>query len=235
MVKLVFKMIPALIVFEACGSDESSEISATGTIEATEVTVSAQAGGVVMQLRADEASSVQVGDTLAVIDATDWMYQLQQAEGNLAATEAQYKLALRAVREEDLIQAETNYKSAETDLKRMQELAPLGSVSQKQLEDARTRFTLAQQAYEKLKRGSRREEIDMARARRDQAEGQALAIRKKVSDCTVTAPLSGTVTKRFIEKGELAGQGASLFRIANLAEMNLMIYVSETELPRIKV
>ncbi|MBF8248793.1 MAG: secretion protein HlyD [Bacteroidetes bacterium] len=47
--------------------------------------------------------------------------------------------------------------------------------------------------------------------------------------------MHGVVTKRFIERGELVGQGMSLFRVANLAEMDLMIYVLETELPKVKL
>jgi HlyD family secretion protein len=235
MTKHTFALISICFTLQACSNNDGNVITAAGTVEATEVTISAQVGGIVKRLRTDEGSPVNAGDTLAILDATDWVYQLQQAEANLAAMEAQYKLALKAVRQEDLIQAEANFKSAEADLKRMEELAPTGSVSQKQLEDTRTRFTLAQQTYEKMKRGSRQEEIEIARARRDQAVAQAMALRKKVNDCTITSPVSGTVTKRFVERGEFVGAGASLFRVADLTEMDLMIYVSEAELPKVKL
>ena len=235
MVRIIFRMIPILILLAGCGDGDGSSLSATGTIEATEVTLSAQVGGVVKLVRVDEGVAVLPGDTLAILDATDWIYQLQQAEAGLGGADAQHRLSLQAARQEDLIQAEANYKSAENDLKRMEELAPTGSISQKQLEDAKTRFTISQQTYEKMKRGSRREEIEIARARRDQAEAQVSSLRKKVNDCTILSPMQGVVTKRFIERGELVGQGMSLFRVANLAEMDLMIYVLETELPKVKL
>jgi HlyD family secretion protein len=138
-------------------------------------------------------------------------------------------------REEDVIQAEASFKSAEADLKRMEDLIKSKSITDKQLEDARTRYTLAQQTWMKMKRGSRQNEIDMARARRDQATAQAASLKKKVSDCILVSPLKGIVTKRYIEIGELAGQGTALVRISNLDIMNIMIYVPETELPRIKL
>ncbi|MEK6565697.1 MAG: efflux RND transporter periplasmic adaptor subunit [Bacteroidota bacterium] len=235
MVRIIFRMIPILILLAGCGGGDGSSLSATGTIEATEVTLSAQVGGVVKLVRVDEGVAVLPGDTLAILDATDWIYQLQQAEAGFVGADAQHRLSLQAARQEDLIQAEANYKSAENDLKRMEELAPTGSISQKQLEDAKTRFTISQQTYEKMKRGSRREEIEIARARRDQAEAQVSSLRKKVNDCTILSPMQGVVTKRFIERGELVGQGMSLFRVANLAEMDLMIYVIETELPKVKL
>lgn len=235
MARIIFRMIPIVMLLAGCGGGDGSLLTATGTIEATEVTLSAQVGGVVRQLRVDEGASVQPGDTVAILDATDWVYQLQQAEAGLAGADAQHRLSLQSARQEDLIQAEANYKSAENDLKRMEELATTGSISQKQLEDAKTRFTISQQTYEKMKRGSRREEIEMARARRDQAEAQVSSLRKKVNDCTILSPMQGVVTKRFIERGELVGPGMSLFRLANLAEMDLMIYVLETELPKVKL
>ncbi len=235
MARTLLSTIPIVILLAGCSGGDGSSLTATGTIEATEVTLSAQVGGVVKLARVDEGAAVLPGDTLAILDATDWTYQLQQAEAGLVGADAQHRLSLQAARQEDLIQAEANYKSAENDLKRMEELAPTGSISQKQLEDAKTRFTISQQTYEKMKRGSRREEIEMARARRDQAEAQVSSLRKKVNDCTILSPMRGVVTKRFIERGELVGQGMSLFRVANLAEMDLMIYVLETELPKVKL
>ncbi|MGB2868940.1 MAG: efflux RND transporter periplasmic adaptor subunit [Bacteroidota bacterium] len=232
---VLFTLVMAAIVFEGCGGNNKNLISATGTIEATEVTVSAQVGGPVSRVVVEEGSSVEPGDTLMVLDPTDWQYQLQQAEANLLSAEAQYKLAVRGARSEDLIQAEANFQSAENDLKRMEELWASKSISQKQLDDARTRFTLMQQVWEKTKRGSREEEIEMAKGRRDQAAAQVASLRKKVSDCHILAPAHGTVTKRFLEPGELAAPGMSIVRISNLSEMDIIIYVSEVELPKIKI
>lgn len=225
----------AAILFSACGDKNGETIMESGTLEATEVTVSALVGGTVRALPVDEGSTVDVGDTVALLDSEEWRLQLQQAEANLRATEAQYRLALEGPRKEDVVQAEANYESAKSDLRRMEELYGTKSVSEKQLEDARTRFTLAEQALAKMKRGSRQDEIEQARARRDQARAQAASLRKKVNDCVVTSPIKGTVTTRYVEVGELLGQGMSVVRVANLERLRLNIYVSETVLPRIQL
>ncbi|MBI5464528.1 MAG: efflux RND transporter periplasmic adaptor subunit [Ignavibacteriales bacterium] len=218
-----------------CGSDNGKFITATGTIEATETTLSAQVPGIVVQLRVDEGSLVHTGDTLAEIDKEEWRLQVAQSEANLAAAQAQFDLTNRGAREEDILQAEANYKNAAADLTRMQELSRSGTVSPKQLEDAQTRATVTKQTYEKLKRGSREEEIQMARARRDQAAAQLNSLRKKLNDCSITTPVEGTVTKRYVEQGEFVGAGMSIVRIANLQEMDLMIYIPEAELPFVKL
>ena len=218
-----------------CSSHDDKEISASGTIEATEITVSAKVGGEIVRLFVDEGSSVRQGDTLAIVDPTDYVLQLKQAEANAAALEAQYKLALHGVREEDLIQAEANLANAQDDLKRMEELWAAKSVTKKQFDDARTRFIVAQQTWEKMKRGSRVEEIEVARARHDQALAQLESIRKKVRDCSVTAPMAGVITQNAVEQGEVVAPNAAVVRISRLDRVNLMIYVSEQELGRVKL
>ena len=223
----------SLMLLFGCSSNNRNSITESGTLEATEVTVSAQAGGPILQLRVDEGSAVQAGDTLLIIDATDIVLQQNQAEAGLAMAEAQYKLAIEGVRKEDFIQAEANYKNAADDLKRMEDLFSSSSISKKQLDDARTRFTVAQQTYEKAKKGSRVEEIQLAKARRDQAVAQLASLRKKVNDCTVISLTRGTVTKRYIERGELVGPGMALFKVADLQEMDLTVYLPETDLPKI--
>ena len=231
MKSIIMLSISALLI--GCGGNNGNEITETGTLEATEVMVSALSSGPVHELLVDEGSLVRSGDTLAILDATDWRYQLQQSEANLRAAEAGFKLAQEGPRQEDVIQAEANYRSAKNDLKRMEELYGSKSVSEKQLEDTHTRFTMAEQTWEKLKRGSRGEEIELAKARRDQASAQLASLRKKVNDCVITSPLDGTVTKKFVERGELVGQGMSVVRISDLRQLTLTIYVGEAVLPRI--
>lgn len=230
-----FLMLIIAAAAAGCSGDDQGKISASGTIETIEVTVGAKVGGQIVRLLVDEGSEVNAGDTLAVIDTSDPAIQLAQARANAAAAAAQYKLTLRGAREEDVLQAEANLKNASDDVERMRDLFKEHSITQKQLDDAETRFVVAQQTFEKVKRGSRPEEIDMARARRDQAVAQVAAIRKKLDDSYVTAPVRGIVTQKGVEQGEQVLPNAALFRISRLDQVHLMIYVSETELARVKI
>jgi HlyD family secretion protein len=231
--KNMFVILVCVAVWNGCGKNAGTVLTSTGTIEATDVTLSAQAGGVVQRLYVDEGALVHTGDTLLVINDVDWRYQYEQAVAGFDMAEAQYQLAVKGSRTEDVVQAEANYKNAEADKKRMEDLWQTKSVTDKQLDDARTRYTVAQQTWEKMKNGSRPEEIALARARRDQAKAQTASLHKKLEDCIVRAPMNGVVTKRFVEVGELVGNGASLVRLDDLSNMNITIYVSESELPKI--
>ena len=232
---IIIPFLFSALIAAGCGGRDGTTITETGTLEAREVTVSSQVNGTVARLPIDEGSLVKQGDTLAVLDDADWRYQLQQGEANFRAADASYQLALEGPRQEDVVQAEAAYASAKSDLQRMENLFASKSVPEKQLEDARTRYTLAQQTLEKMKRGSRKEEVALARARRDQAAAQVASLQKKVDDCTIAAPIEGTVTNKFVEAGELALPGMPIVRLANLDDMDVTIYVSEVDLPHIAI
>ncbi|HVN48475.1 MAG TPA: efflux RND transporter periplasmic adaptor subunit, partial [Bacteroidota bacterium] len=80
---------------------------------------------------------------------------------------------------------------------------------------------------------SRPEEIVLARARRDQAKAQTDALKKKLNDCVILSPMNAVVVKKFVEVGELVGSGTSLVRLNDISTMNITIYVSESELPKV--
>jgi HlyD family secretion protein len=223
------------LLLAGCGNNRDGTIEASGTIEGTAVNIGAEVSGRVAAVLVDEGSTVRTGDTLVVIDDTDYHIQLRQAEANLDAAEAQLRLALEGSREEDITQAKSAFQNAERDYRRMEGLLATQTVTQKQFDDAEARYIAAQQTYQKLARGLRKDEIATLRARRDQAGAQADQLRKKVRDCRVLSPSDGTVTLRGVEPGELVTPGSRLLRLTDLRSVKLTIYVKETDLAGVAV
>lgn len=231
-----FTSIVVLALFlVGCTDNDAREINASGTIETTDVTVSAKVGGEITSLRVDEGSRVVKGDTLASIDRTDLLIQLKQAQANAMAMEAQYRLTRRGFREEDILQAEATFRNAAEDMKRADELSMAQTITQKQFDDTRTRFVIAQQAYEKMQRGSRSEEVEAAQARRNLAVAQVEAIQKKLSDAYVVAPTTGVITEKSVEEGNATLPNGTLFRISRLERVHLTIYIPEADLAHIRL
>ena len=228
-------IVCAVGLLAGCGDNGNSRITASGTIEGTDVTIAAEVAGKVRERRVDEGSRVAKGDTLLVIDDTDFQIQLRQALANEDAVEAVYKLTVKGPRKEDVAQAEVTYKNAEEDFKRMESLLASHTVTQKQYDDARTKYLSSQQAYQKLQTGSRQEEILAARAQRDQATAQADQLRKKIHDCHILSPSGGVVTLKSVEPGEFVAVGANLLRITYLDKVKLTIYVAETDLGKVRM
>lgn len=224
-----FAVLLALLMMGTigCSGDEGNSIEASGTIEGTNINIAAEVTGKVREIRVTEGTRVSVGDTLVVVDDTEYQIQLRQATANAAAADAQYRLALEGSRKEDILQAEAAYKTARTDYERMKELLAAQTITQKQYDDVYARFVSAEQTYQKFVRGLRKPEIEIARARREQAEAQADQLRKKVRDCLITAPAEGTVTLKSVEVGELVTPGANVMRLTYLDVVKLVIYVNE--------
>lgn len=228
----------------SCSNNSTNDIKLTGTLEAIESTISSKVSGEILQLLVEEGAQVKAGDSLAIIDPTDYDLQYKQFASGARAAEAQYLLLERGTRKEDLQQAKENSKQTEASLEnaiqeynRLEKLSVTGSVSIQQLDDARTRLQIVQAQYNsakqleaKLQAGARTEEITLAKARFDQATAQADAVKKKINDCNITSPITGHITKRLVEKGELVNYGTPVFRIADLSEMYIMVYLPETKL-----
>jgi HlyD family secretion protein len=233
----LFKDTVAVLVVAAgligCSNGARDVIEASGIIEGTTINIGTEAGGRVKEIRVEEGSPVMKGDTLLIIDDVEYQIQLRQSLANVEAFESVYRLSVEGSRAEDILQAETTFKTAETDYGRMKDLLASQTITQKQYDDSYARFVATQQTYEKLRRGSRPEEINGARVRRDYAAAQADLLRKKVRDCTLLAPANGTVTLKSVEPGELVSVGFNVLRLTYLDKVKLTIYVNETELGRV--
>ncbi len=248
--KTVFLVFLILHLFVGCGNDdEKNSISATGTIETKEITVSSRISGEVRRIKFDEGDKVNMGDTILFIDDESFLIQLKQAEANRLISEAQLELLRKGARIEDIIQAEellkqaeTNHRQTDKDRNRMQELFESQSISKKQLEEYNTKYevTLAQynaakENLAKMKNFARPEEIKQAEAKLKQSFANEELIRKNINDSYVTSPIKGAIVKKYVEVGENVAAMSSLFKVADLSTVELMIYVSEIQLGKVKL
>jgi HlyD family secretion protein len=238
----------ALVALSAC-SKPLPGISASGTIEATEIRLSSKSQGEILSLSAKEGDRVRKGDVLAAIDHQTLDIQLAQAKAGVDYADAQMRLLLKGAREEDiaqaheaLTQASENLKLAESDRDRTRSLYDSASATKKQKDDADARYTVAaaqyaqaEQALKKLSNLARPEEIASAQAKLNQARYSVQLLEKTIADCTVRSPIDGTALRRLVEPGELAGPGTGLYILADLSLVHLMIYIPETELASVSI
>jgi len=234
----------------ACSSrPERAVITASGTIEAVEVNVASKVAGQLLTLAVDEGARVKPGDVLATVDHATADIQLRQAEAGVRLAEAQLALLVKGARSEDIRQAEAALKQADSafkiaadDARRMRELFATGSVTSKQRDDAEARLTVASaqqsaaaEALGKVRRLARPEEIQAAEARLAQARAGADLLAKTIADSTVTAPAGGIVTHKAFEAGELVTPGSTILTLADLDSVYVMIYVTGKELGRVRL
>jgi HlyD family secretion protein len=237
------------VLLAASCSRNARGITASGTIEATEVNVASKAGGEVLEIPVGEGSRVQKGELLAQVDHSTLDLQLAQARAGVSMAEAQLQLLLKGARIEDiqqaqegLIQAEENLRLAKEDAERMKELFASGSATQKQRDDAAARYVVSQaqynsaaQALKKIENLARPEEVQSAKAKLDQAAIAVQLLEKSVRDASITSPLDALVTQKLVETGELVAPGTTVFVLADLSRVELEVYVPEPDLSRVSL
>lgn len=246
-----FLAISTIILFlTGCsGSSDQNKIEASGTIETTEVTLSSKVSGEIKVLNADEGNEVKSGDTLLVVDHSLLDIQLEQALAARDMSEAQYALMKSGARREDITQAsealrqaQINRQQASLDRDRMEKLYASKSVTKKQYDDAVSRYDITQAQYNaaqenlsKMKNLARPEELRQANANVKRSDAGVKLLQKNISDCYVVSPVNGIIVKKYIERGESVMPSASLLKISDLSVVDLVIYVSEEELGKVKL
>ena len=244
-----FLVAAQLLVLEGCGNNHPGTIDASGTLESVDVNVGAKVPGQIVRLFVDQGSRVRAGDTLAILDKSTLQFQWEQAKAGVDLARAQYQMLQNGARSEDissaeesLRQMESTLKNATDDYQRMKTLLESHSVTQKQFDDAQSRMDVARAQYntakqnlQKMRRFARPEELAAAKARLEQAEAGANLLHEQLTDACILAPVAGIVTHKPVETGELMSAGSTVATISRLDTLNLMIYVSDTELGKVKL
>jgi HlyD family secretion protein len=249
---ITFVGIFAVVAAAAAGCGERrdpSRIVSSGHIEATDVRISAKVGGRILRLAVREGDRVGKGQELAEIDTVDTRLALQEAVAERARAQADLALRLAGARPEEIAEAEADaaraaaeLEGARKDLDRMQGLLDREAGTAKARDDASTRSEVAAKSLEaarerlrRLRAGSRKEEIDAARARLAGADARIGTFRQQIEDARVASPLSGIVTEKVAEEGELVAPGQVLLVVTDLSDPWLTVYIGEPDLGRVRI
>jgi len=224
-------------------------IKVSGQVEADTVKILPLIGGRIIEINFEKGKRVKEGEVLAKIDCTEIELQLKQAKAALKGANAKLQLIEKGARKEDIRwmrqiikQAKINKEKADRDIQTLGPLATQGAIPQKQYDDlisaqalAEAKLAEAQEQYTKMIKGAQPEEIESALSAVEQAEATIDIIEKKLNDCIVLSPASGTVTHKLAQLGEIAAPGIPLGIIAKLDRVKVVGFISEKELGHIKL
>lgn len=232
----------------ACGGNATSPvIQASGHIEATEVRLAATVGGRLEAAPFHEGAEVRAGELVARLDTTAVEHELARARAEAEAADARLRLLVSGTRAEDIRRAEEQLALAQAELDaavrelvRLEGLTSRGIATEQARDAATTARDVAQRAtaaaraeLDKLLAGSRREEIEAARAQRAAAEATVALINHRIAEATVLAPRGGVITVRAAEPGEVLTPAAPIAVLTDLAHPWLNLWVDEPSLAHI--
>lgn len=200
--------------------DLVSLVTASGRIRPhLSVDIQADVSGRIVDLRVEEGEQVRMNDTLLIIDPTTFQAAEQRAEAALSSTQA------------TAAQARANRDQARRALdrtRRIREQSP-ELISDEEMEAAETDFDVQEALYQAA-------EYSVAQARANLREA-----RDRLAKTVISAPMTGRVTRLNVEQGETAivgtmnNPGTVLLTIADLAEMEAVVEVDETDIPLIEL
>ncbi len=215
-------------------------LNATGYIVAAhKIEVAAKVIGRVKWIGVDKGDRVREGEVLVRLEDDEYQAQLMQAKGQMTSLQAKLAEATNGSRPEEIAQAQANVNTAQSDLDnarvtldRAQRLLKDGVVAQQVVDDAQARYDNAlhrvnslQKAYELVKLGPRKEQIDSLRGQVDQARGAVNYAETNLANTIIRAPVSGTILERAVEKGEFVttsfvGDRGAKGYVVSLADLN---------------
>ncbi len=165
--------------------------------------------------------------------------RLDQAKKRLDLIEAQNRLELAGA-ENRVKEAQASYNRALANRSQIAIRKQEVETAQATVEQARSQLRAARSG--KMQDSMRKDDVVAAQAAVVQIENQLREIEVRQRDTTLVAPMSGVVTKRYIEEGELITSGISTFssgtpvlQIANLSRMRVKMTANEVDVHKIKM
>jgi len=218
----------AALMLGACGNKEK-EFDATGTFEATEITVSAEQSGALMTFTVNEGDNITQGQEIGLIDTTQIWLKIQQA----SATKEVYQ-SQKPDLEKQIAATRQQLEKAQTEQRRYQELVADGAAPGKLLDDATSQVQVLQRQLDaqisSLSTNTRALDKQMAAT-----DIQASQLYDQLKKCHVNAPISGNVLEKYVEQGEFVAVGKPLLKVADTEHMFIRAYVTSAQLQTIKV
>lgn len=221
-------LFAAALLLGGCAGDRD-QYDATGSFEATEVVVSAEVNGRILDFAIQEGSPVEAGAQVGLIDTTQLHLQLMQVRSNIAALESS-----RPDIEEQLAPLEEQLAKQHREQERAENLMKADAATGKQMDDIASAISVLEKQIEAqrtaLTSSSRSIDAQIAAA-----EAQAGQLEDQLSRCRICSPIGGTVLAKYSQEGELAVAGRPLMKVADVDNIYLKAYLISSQLPGVSL
>ena len=217
-----------ILFWSSCGN-RNNQHDASGIFEATEVIVSAQANGELMAFNIMEGRQVEADKPLGYIDTTQLHLKKMQLQANMTVVESrQYNVS------KQIAAIQQQIATQKTEQKRFENLVKANAATQKQLDDINAQISLLEKQLaaqtESLENNNRSISGEISGLILQMAQ-----IDDQIHKSIVCSPINGVVLSKYAERGELAMQGRSLFKVADIENMKLRVYITADQLSSLKI
>ncbi len=227
-IHLIYYLSFFLLLFVSCGKQRSS-YDATGTFEATEVIVSAEIAGKLMQSQLVEGLKITPDMALGYIDTIQLALRKQELYAQLGAGKSRYTSIPKQV-----AALKQEIENSQRELQRFQRLVDARAGNRKQVDDIGYKIADLQKELE-----AKQSLLQSANSAVSN-ENIALSIRideveDMLSRAVIKSPINGTILTKYVEEGELVAPGKALFKVADMEHVFLRAYITSAQLTNVKL
>ncbi|CAN1553876.1 EmrA Multidrug resistance efflux pump [Flavobacteriaceae bacterium] len=196
-----------------------------GNFEATEVTISAQANGNIEYLNLEEGAVLEPKMQVGLVDTTQLYFNKQQLIESKATVFSKSKnvISQRSVLQEQL-------KTTLIEKNRIQNMFVENAATKRQVDEIIGKVNILNEQIKSVETQNAPilnevKSIDV----------QIEKINDQIEKSKIINPIKGTVLAKYAEANEVTAFGKPIYKIADISEMTLRVYISETQLSKIKV
>ena len=208
----------------SCGRD-NGKADGYGNFEATEITISAENNGKLIQFNVNEGDKLKKDQFIGFIDTVQFALKREQLVVSKSVVSSKSKGVLSQISV-----LKSKLKTAKINKVRIDNLIKDNAGTQKQLDDVSGEIDV-------IKSQIRSVEIQNAPVVNElkNIDVQLKQIDDQIKKSKIINPVNGTVLTKYAESNEITAFGKPLYKIADLSTMELRVYVSETQLPDVKI
>ena len=216
-----------LCCLAACNRGDDN-FDATGTFEATEILVSSEANGKIMELNMEEGDRLDAGALLGYVDSTQLYLKKMQLAAGLRSVDVR-KPDIR----KQIAALEQQIATARTEQQRMENLVKAKAGNQKQVDDIVNNIKYLQKQLD-----AQYSTLNKTTGGADaEAEGilyQIMQLDDQLQKSRIVNPQAGTVLVKYAEPGEVTAAGKPLYKIADTDLLYLRAYITADQLSTLK-
>ena len=217
----------ALLSLAACNRGDG-DFDATGTFEATEILVSSEANGKIMELNIEEGDRLDAGALVGYVDSTQLYLKKMQLSAGLRSVDIR-KPDIR----KQIAALEQQIATARTEQQRMENLVKAKAGNQKQVDDIVNNIKYLQKQLD-----AQYSTLNKTTGGADaEAEGilyQIMQLDDQLQKSRIVNPQAGTVLVKYAEPGEVTAAGKPLYKIADTDLLYLRAYITSDQLSTLK-
>lgn len=224
--KRLFYILPVLCLVSC---NKNANYDAQGSFEATEVIISSEATGRILNFDIEEGETVMADSVIGVIDSIQLHLQRKQLTAQLSAL-----LSSRPDKEKQVASLREQISTQKRELLRIENMLKDGAATQKQYDDIKAQINIFEN---QLSATLSTLDNNTASINENAAalEAQIAALDDRIAKCCIISSINGTILSKYAEAGELASMGKPLMKVANLENIYLRAYFTSDQLSKVNL